>query len=41
MHTRAVKSELGENYVYYEQLKNLTKMLRTPQMRMPYDVVIH
>ena len=41
MHTRAVKSELGENYVYYEQLKNITKMLRTPQMRMPYDVVIH
>jgi protease-4 len=35
-----VKSELGDNYRYYEQIKGVTKMMRTPQMRMPYDVVI-
>jgi len=40
MRTRAVKSELGENYRYYEQIKGLTEMMRTPQARMPYDIVI-
>ncbi|HTD99523.1 MAG TPA: signal peptide peptidase SppA [Mucilaginibacter sp.] len=35
-----VKSELGENYRYYEQIKGVTQMMRTPQARMPYDVVI-
>ncbi|MBB5397665.1 signal peptide peptidase SppA [Mucilaginibacter sp. AK015] len=35
-----VKAELGDNYRYYEQIKGVTKMMRTPQMRMPYDVVI-
>lgn len=40
MRTRAIKSELGENYIYYEQIKNMTKMMRTPQMRLPYEVVI-
>jgi len=40
MRTRAVKSELGENYRYYEQVKGITQMMRTPQMRMPYDIVI-
>lgn len=35
-----VKAELGENYRIYEQIKGVTKMMRTPQMRMPYDVVI-
>lgn len=40
MKTRAIKSELGENYIYYEQIKNMTKMMRTPQMRLPYEVVI-
>ncbi|RFZ95024.1 signal peptide peptidase SppA [Mucilaginibacter conchicola] len=38
--TRFVKAELGENYRVYEQIKGITKMMRTPQMRMPYDVVI-
>lgn len=38
--TRAIKSELGENYIYYQQIKGMTQMMRTPQMRMPYDVVI-
>jgi protease-4 len=38
--TRATKSELGENYRYYEQIKGLTQMVRTPQARMPYDIVI-
>jgi protease-4 len=40
MRVKAVKSELGENYRYYEQIKGLTQMMRTPQMRMPYDIVI-
>ncbi len=35
-----IQSELGENYRYYEQIKGVTKMMRTPQARMPYDVVI-
>ncbi|MFD0792275.1 signal peptide peptidase SppA [Mucilaginibacter litoreus] len=35
-----VKAELGENYGIYQQIKGVTKMMRTPQMRMPYDVVI-
>jgi len=35
-----VKSELGENYKYYEQIKGVTQLMRTPQARMPYDVVI-
>ncbi|MEB0261509.1 MULTISPECIES: signal peptide peptidase SppA [unclassified Mucilaginibacter] len=35
-----VQSELGDNYRYYEQIKGVTKMMRTPQARMPYDVVI-
>ena len=25
---------------YYEQIKGLTQMMGTPQMRMPYDIVI-
>jgi protease-4 len=40
MKTRMVKSELGENYKYYEQIKTATQMMRTPQARMPYEVVI-
>jgi protease IV len=39
--THYMKSELGENYIYYQQIKNLTQMMRTPQMRMPYDIAIH
>ncbi|MDB5061555.1 MAG: signal peptide peptidase SppA, partial [Mucilaginibacter sp.] len=35
-----VKAELGENYRYYEQIKGVTQMMRTPQARMPYDIVI-
>jgi protease-4 len=40
MKTRAIKSELGENYIYYQQIKSMTQMMRTPQMRMSYDVVV-
>jgi protease IV len=40
MRTNAVKSELGENYRYYEEVKGITQMMRTPQMRLPYDVVV-
>jgi protease-4 len=37
---RMVQSELGENYKYYEQIKTVTQMMRTPQARMPFEVVI-
>ena len=36
-----LQSELGENYKYYEQIKGVTQMMRTPQARMPYEVEIH
>jgi len=35
-----VKSELGDNYRYYEQIKGVTEIMSTPQARMPYDIVI-
>jgi protease-4 len=38
--TRMLKSELGENYNTYQQIKTITQMMRTPQARMPFDVVI-
>ncbi|MFD2871149.1 signal peptide peptidase SppA [Mucilaginibacter ximonensis] len=40
MKTRMLKSELGENYPVYEQIKNITSIMRTPLARMEYDVVI-
>ena len=40
MKTRAIKSELGENYIYYEEIQSMTKMMRTPQARLPYDILI-
>jgi protease-4 len=40
MKTHFVKSELGDNYRYYEQIKAVTEMMRAPQARMPYDIVI-
>jgi protease-4 len=40
MKTHILKSELGENYGVYEQIKNVTSMMRTPLMRMEYDVVV-
>jgi protease-4 len=40
MRAHFVKSELGDNYRYYEQIKGVTQMMRTPQARMPYDIVI-
>jgi len=41
MKTRAIKSELGDNYKYYEQIKGVTQMMRTPQTRLPYDIMIN
>lgn len=38
--TQFVKSELGENYKYYEQIKGVNQMMRIPQARMPFDIVI-
>lgn len=40
MKTRVLKSELGENYPVYEQLKNLTSIMRMPLARMEYNVVV-
>jgi protease-4 len=40
MKTRMLKSELGENYNIYQQIKNINAMMRTPLMRMEYDVVV-
>ncbi len=37
---KMMKSELGENYRVYEQIKGLTQLVRTPQARLPYDIVI-
>jgi protease-4 len=39
--THMLKSELGDNYKYYQQIKGLTQLMRTPQARLPYDVEIH
>ncbi len=41
MKTHFMKSELGDNYKYYEQIKGVTQMMRTPQARMPYDIAIN
>lgn len=38
--TRVLKSELGDHYKVYEQLKGMTQMMCTPQARLPYDIVI-
>lgn len=36
-----IKSELGDNFKYYEQIKSVTQLMRTPQARMPYDININ
>lgn len=36
-----IKSELGDNFKYYQQLKEVTQMMRTPQARLPYSIVIN
>jgi protease-4 len=41
MKTRALQSELGDNYRYYEEIKGVTEMMRTPQTRLPYDIVVN
>lgn len=35
-----LKSELGDNYTYYEQVNSLKSMMRVPQARLPFNVVI-
>jgi protease-4 len=35
-----LQSELGENFKYYQQIKGITQMMRTPMARMEYDIVI-
>jgi protease-4 len=39
--THFIKSELGDNFKYYDQIKGVTQMMRTPQARLPYDIVIN
>jgi len=41
MKEHAIKSELGDNFRFYQQVKGVTKMMRTPQARMPYDISIN
>jgi protease-4 len=41
MKMHAIQSELGDNFKYYEQIKGVTQMMRTPQARLPYDIVIN
>ena len=41
MKTRAMQSELGDNFKYYEQIKGVTQMMRTPQARLPYTIAIN
>lgn len=41
MKAHFVKSELGDNFRYYEQIKSVTQMMRTPQARLPYDIEIN
>jgi len=36
-----LKSELGDNFKYYQQLKGVTQMMRTPQARLPYSIAIN
>jgi protease-4 len=40
MKTKMLKSELGDNYRVYEQIKGVTQMMRSPQARLPYEIVI-
>jgi protease-4 len=39
--TSILKSELGGNFKYYEQIKGLTQMMHIPQARMLYDVMVN
>lgn len=38
--TRLLMSELGEDYRYYEQIKQVKSIMRVPQARLPFNVVI-
>jgi protease-4 len=40
MRTKVMQSELGDNYRVYMQIKGITQMMRIPQARLPYDIVI-
>ncbi|RYY35851.1 MAG: signal peptide peptidase SppA [Sphingobacteriaceae bacterium] len=35
-----LKSELGDKYTYYQQVKSLESIMRVPQARLPFNVVI-
>jgi len=38
--TRMLKSELGQNYAIYQQIKGATQIMRGPQARMEYSVEV-
>ncbi|GAA4908097.1 signal peptide peptidase SppA [Mucilaginibacter defluvii] len=38
--TRLLMSELGDDYRYYEQIKQVKSIMRVPQARLPFNVVI-
>ncbi|MCD8740194.1 signal peptide peptidase SppA [Mucilaginibacter roseus] len=38
--TKLLMSELGEDYRYYEQIKQVKGIMRVPQARLPFNVVI-
>lgn len=40
MKAKMLKSELGDNYRVYEQIKGITQMMRCPQAKLPYEIVI-
>jgi protease-4 len=39
--SQILKSELGDNFKYYQQIKGVTQMMRTPQARLPYNIEIN
>jgi protease-4 len=41
MKAHFVKSELGDNFQFYQELKGIKQMMRTPQARLPYTISIN
>ena len=41
MKMHMMKAELGDSFIYYQQIKGVTQMMRTPQARLPYDISIN
>ena len=41
MKAHFIQSELGDNFKYYEQIKEVTKLTRTPQARLPFNLEVN